>query len=126
MAINFICYKKCSTCKKAEKFLRDNDIGFTPRDYTDQPLGATEITTLWQKSNLPLSRLFNTSGILYREFDMKNRLPTLSEDEQIKILSENPKLIKRPIIETKETVLIGFRQPEWEAVLLTKAQEPSV
>ena len=112
--MNFICYKKCSTCKKAAKFLKDNNVEFTERDYTEEPLSATEITDLWKKSGQPLSRFFNTSGQIYRQEKIKDKLPELSEDQQIKLLSENPKLIKRPLLEINNTVLIGFKENEWK------------
>ncbi len=114
MTANFICYKKCTTCKKAEKFLRENDISYTARDYTEDPLGAAEITKLWNMSKLPLSKFFNTSGLIYRQEKIKDRLPELSEEEQIKLLAKHPKLIKRPIIQAGNTVLIGFKETEWK------------
>lgn len=112
--MNFICYKKCSTCKKAAKFLKDNNVDFVERDYTEEPLSTAEITNLWKKSGQPLSRFFNTSGQIYRQEKIKDKLPELSEDQQIKLLSENPKLIKRPLLEINNTVLIGFKENEWK------------
>ncbi len=112
--MNFICYKKCSTCKKAAKFLKDNNVDFVERDYTEEPLSTAEITNLWKKSGQPLSRFFNTSGQIYRQEKIKDKLPELSEDQQIKLLSENPKLIKRPLLEVNNTVLIGFKENEWK------------
>lgn len=114
MTANFICYKKCTTCKKAEKFLRENDISYTARDYTEDPLSAAEITELWKASSLPLSRFFNTSGQIYRQEKIKDLLPSLSEEEQINLLAKHPKLIKRPIIQMKNTVLVGFKETEWK------------
>lgn len=114
MTANFICYKKCSTCKKAEKFLRENGIKYTSRDYTEAPLSVEEVTALYQKSGQPLSKLFNTSGQIYRKEKIKDQLPSLSEAEQIQLLSDNPKLIKRPLLETATTVYIGFKETEWK------------
>lgn len=117
MPLQFICYKKCSTCKKAEKFLRDNDIAFTGRDYTEEPLGKEEITRLYKKSEQPLSKFFNTSGQIYRQEKIKDKLPGLSEAQQIQLLSENPKLIKRPLLETETNVLIGFKEDQWKELI---------
>ena len=117
MTANFICYKKCSTCKKAEKFLRDNNVDFLSRDYTEEPLDAQEITDLWKLSGLPLSKFFNTSGQIYRQEKIKDKLPSLSEEAQITLLSQNPKLIKRPIIQTEDAVLVGFKEDEWRGVV---------
>lgn len=117
MPLQFICYKKCSTCKKAEKFLRDNDIAYTGRDYTEEPLSQEEMTALHQKSGQPLSKLFNTSGQIYRQEKIKDKLPSLTEQQQIQLLSENPKLIKRPLLETNDTVLIGFKEDQWKELI---------
>ncbi len=117
MPLQFICYKKCSTCKKAEKFLRDNEIAFTGRDYTEEPLSRGEIAELYQKSGQPLSKFFNTSGQIYRQEKIKDKLPHLTEEEQLQLLSENPKLIKRPLLETPSTVLIGFKEDQWKELI---------
>ncbi len=111
------CYKKCSTCKKAVKFLENLKVDFKYVDYTENPLTKNQIREYWEKSGLTLKKFFNTSGILYREFDMKNRLPDMTEDEQIEILSENPKLIKRPLLILEDKVEIGFNEQEWKKTL---------
>ena len=112
--MNFICYKRCSTCKKAAKFLKENEIVVTERDYTEEPLSREEISHLYKKSGQPLQKFFNTSGQIYRQQKIKDQLPNLTESQQIQLLSENPKLIKRPLLETKTTVLIGFKENEWK------------
>ena len=101
----FICYPKCSTCKKAKKFLLDHQIEFD------------ELKALYLKSGLPLKRFFNTSGNLYKEKHLKDVLPTLSEDEQLELLSTNGMLVKRPILETKDKVLVGFKEDQYKELL---------
>ena len=115
--MKIICYKRCSTCKKAIKFLEKSNNNFEQIDYTENPLSFTEIKNLWKKSGLPIKKFFNTSGNLYKEFDMKNRLEKMSEDEKLEILSKNPMLIKRPILVFKNEVLVGFNEEEWRKVL---------
>ena len=109
----FICYPKCSTCRKAEKYLQDHKIEYTKRDIkTDNPT-AGELRS-WQKnSGLPLKKFFNTSGILYKEMQLKDKLPTMSEEEQLKLLATNGMLVKRPLVVNGDTVLIGFKEAEW-------------
>ena len=107
----FICYPKCSTCKKAKKFLTDHQIEF------DERLNKDELKALYLKSGLPLKRFFNTSGNLYKEKHLKDILPTLSEDEQLELLSTNGMLVKRPILETKDKVLVGFKEEQYKELL---------
>lgn len=111
--MKFICYKKCSTCKRAEKLLEDKGQKFERIDYTEDPLSEEEVREIWKKSGLPLKNFFNTSGILYREMGMKNKLAQMSENEQIKLLSENPMLIKRPILILNSKILVGFKATDW-------------
>ena len=106
----FICYPKCSTCKKAKKFLTDHQIEFDERH-------IVELKALYLKSGLPLKRFFNTSGNLYKEKHLKDILPTLSEDEQLELLSTNGMLVKRPILETKDKVLVGFKEEQYKELL---------
>ena len=120
MELNFICYKKCSTCKKAEKFLRNHGQLFKTRDYVDEPLNESEITRLYQKSGLPFEKFLNTSGIPYRELNMKEKRQTLSEQEIIKLMAEHPKLIKRPILETETTATTGFNETAWTELIAKK------
>ena len=111
------CYKKCSTCKKAAAFLRERGSSFEEIDYTEQPLSTEQLRAYWHKSGLPLKKFFNTSGILYREMNIKEKLPTMTEDEQLELLSQHPMLVKRPIVVTSAAVLVGFKLEQWKAQL---------
>ncbi len=113
----FICYPKCSTCKKAQKWLDEKGKDYEVRDIkTDNPT-AEELRDWWEKSGLPLKRFFNTSGNLYKEMKLKDRLPKMSEEEQISLLSTDGMLVKRPIVADGEKILVGFREKEWEEKL---------
>lgn len=112
--IKFICYPKCSTCKKAQKWLDENGFEYEIRDIKENNPTYQELKE-WQKiSGLPLKKFFNTSGMLYRSMNLKDKLPNLSEDEQLKILASDGMLVKRPILICGETVLTGFKESEWE------------
>ena len=113
----FVCYPKCSTCKKAEKWLREQGKEFEIRDIKSENPGVEEIRDWWAKSGLPLKRFFNTSGNLYKEMKLKDRLPEMSEDEQIELLATDGMLVKRPILVDGECVLVGFKEKEWEEKL---------
>lgn len=115
--MKFYCYKKCSTCKKAAAFLAGRGVKFEMIDYTEQPLTSGQLRDFWQRSGLPLKKFFNTSGILYRELDVKNKLPEMIEDEQLELLAANPMLVKRPILVVGQTVLAGFNEAQWGEVL---------
>ncbi len=115
--MKFYCYKKCSTCKKAATFLAARGATYEATDYTEQPLTAAELARYWRRSGLPLKKFFNTSGNLYRELDMKHRLPEMTEDEQLALLAAHPMLIKRPILVTDEAVLVGFDEAKWKGVV---------
>ena len=110
----FICYPKCSTCRKAEKYLQDHKIEYTKRDIkTDNPT-ADELRA-WQKnSDLPLKKFFNTSGQLYKALGLKDRLKDMTEEEQLTLLATDGMLVKRPILVDGERVLVGFHPEEWE------------
>lgn len=110
----FICYPKCSICQKAKKWLDNHEAVYTERHIVDNNPGYEELKEWYQKSGLPLKRFFNTSGILYREMKLKDQLPQMSEDEQLKLLATNGMLVKRPLLITEEKVLVGFKQAEWE------------
>ena len=116
--ITFLCYPKCSTCKKAQKFLDDNSIEYTLRDIkTDNP-NFDELKFWFEKSGLPLKRFFNTSGLLYKSMELKNKLPQMSEEEQLKLLSTDGMLVKRPLLIAEDFVLTGFKEKEWTEKLL--------
>ena len=112
-----LCYPKCSTCRKALNWLDERNIEFDQRDIVlDNP--TIDELRLWHKSSdLPLRRFFNTSGVLYREMGLKDKLPTMSDDEMYELLASDGKLVKRPLLVLDDTVLVGFREPEWEAVI---------
>ena len=114
----FICYPKCSTCRKAEKYLQDHKIEYTKRDIkTDNPT-AGELRS-WQKnSGLPLKKIFNTSGLQYKALGLKDKLPQLNEEEQLQLLAADGMLVKRPILLTDGNVLVGFKETEWAEKLL--------
>lgn len=110
----FVCYPKCSTCKKAEKWLSDNGIAYELRDIKTNNPTAEELKSWYEKSGLPLKRFFNTSGMLYREMGLKEKLGDMTEEEQIALLASDGMLVKRPIAVTDNTVLVGFKESEWE------------
>ena len=107
-------YPNCSTCKKALKWLDAHGVAYEKRHIVDQPPTKDELARLWKTSGLPLKRFFNTSGQSYRGGGFKDRLPNMSEDEQLEALAADGKLIKRPIIDTGATVLIGFKAETYE------------
>ena len=110
----FVCYPKCSTCKKAQKWLDENGKNYEIRDIkTDKPT-EDELAEWWEKTGLPLKRFFNTSGNLYKEMKLKDRLPEMSEADQISLLATDGMLVKRPILVSEDKVLVGFREKEWE------------
>ena len=115
--MRFICYPKCTTCKKAEKWLDDNDIGYEMRDIkTDNPT-YDELNEWYNLSGLPLKKFFNTSGLLYKSMNLKEKLPTMSDNEMLKLLSSDGMLVKRPLLIGDDFVLVGFKEIEWEKLL---------
>ena len=113
----FVQYPKCSTCKKAKSWLENHGIEFDERHIVENNPNADELRRWHKMSDLPLRRFFNTSGMLYRELELKNKLPAMSEDEMIELLASNGMLVKRPLLVLDDTVLVGFREPEWEKLL---------
>lgn len=109
----FIEYPKCTTCQKAKKFLVDNGVTFTARHIKDENPTFDELKLWYEKSGLPLKKFFNTSGLLYKSMDLKNKLPQMSEEEQLKLLSTDGMLVKRPILITNDRILVGFRENDW-------------
>lgn len=113
----FVCYPKCSTCKKAEQYLQAKGLSFTVRDIkTDNPT-VDELRTWHEASGLPLKRFFNTSGNLYKQLGLKDKLPTMSEDEQLELLASDGMLVKRPLVIYDGGVLVGFKQAEYDEKL---------
>ena len=111
--LKFICYPKCTTCQRAKKWLDDNKIDYELRDIKlDNP--TLEVLTEWyNKSGLPIKKFFNTSGLLYKSLNLKNKLPEMSEDEMLKLLATDGMLVKRPLLIGDDFVLVGFKEAEW-------------
>lgn len=112
----FVCYPKCTTCQKARKWLEEQGMEFEIRDIKTENPTKEELRTWYQKSGLPLKRFFNTSGMLYKEMKLKDRLPEMTEEEQLELLATDGMLVKRPILIAGDRVLVGFRQKEWETL----------
>lgn len=113
----FIEYPKCSTCQKAKKWLDENGFSYEDRNIKEQNPTADELRAWHKMSGLELKRFFNTSGLLYKSMQLKSKLPSMSEEEQYELLSSDGMLVKRPIIVDGSTVLVGFREVEWEKAL---------
>ena len=109
----FIEYSKCTTCKKAKKFLDDNNIVYTERAIKEENPTYDELKNWIKKYNIDIKKLFNTSGLIYRNLNLKDKLKDMSDDEKIKILSTDGMLVKRPILITDNMILIGFKEKEW-------------
>ncbi len=113
----FIEYPPCTTCKKAKKWLQDHGLSFTARHIKEENPTAGELDTWQTKSGLELKKFFNTSGMRYRELELKDKLPAMSREEQLRLLSSDGMLVKRPILVTGDTVLVGFKEKDWEKLL---------
>lgn len=118
--LNFICYPKCTTCQKAKKWLDDNRIEYELRDIKLNNPTLDELTDWHKKSGLPLKKFFNTSGLLYKSLDLKNKLPSMSEGEMLKLLSSDGMLVKRPLLIGEDFVLVGFKEAEWKDKIYEK------
>ena len=115
--ITFICYPKCTTCQRARQWLDDHGVAYTLRDIKlDRPT-LDELTAWHQKSGLPLKKFFNTSGLLYKSMELKTKLPAMTEEQMLQLLATDGMLVKRPLVITDDTVLVGFREPEWNGIL---------
>jgi arsenate reductase len=114
----FVCYSRCTTCAKARKWLSDHHLEFTERDIKGDNPTVVELREWHAKSGLPIKRLFNTSGMPYRELGIKEKLVTMSDEDCYELLSTNGMLVKRPILVDGSTVFFGFKEAEWEAALL--------
>ena len=109
----FVCYPKCSTCQKARKWLDAQGISYEERHIVEQNPTAEELKSWQSRSGLPLRRFFNTSGMKYRELGLKDKLPAMSESDQLALLSSDGMLVKRPLLVTEDKVLVGFREVQW-------------
>lgn len=113
----FICYPKCSTCRKAREWLLERKIPFDERHIVEHAPSQEELAGWWRASGLPLKRFFNTSGLVYQGLNLKDKLPLLSDEEQLALLASNGMLIKRPLLIRGETVLVGFNETTWQQAL---------
>ena len=113
----FICYPKCSTCQKAKKWLEEQNIEYTQRHIVEENPTYDELKEWHAKSGLPLKKFFNTSGLLYKEMKLKDKLTFMSEEEQLQLLATNGMLVKRPLLVNGDKILVGFKEVEWSAGL---------
>ena len=113
----FICYPKCTTCQRAKKWLDDNNIEYELRDIKLNNPTFEELSEWHKKSGLPLKKFFNTSGLLYKSMDLKTKLPTMTEDEMLKLLATDGMLVKRPILVGDDFVFVGFKEAEWKEII---------
>lgn len=113
----YVNYPKCTTCIKARKYLESKNLDFTSRHIKEENPSYEELKEWHEKSGLPMKRFFNTSGTLYKSMNLKEKLPDMSEEEQLRLLASDGMLVKRPILVLDDTVLVGFRQAEWDKAL---------
>ena len=113
----FVEYPKCTTCQRAKKFLDERGAVYTDRHIKEDNPTAEEVRAWWKASGLPLKKFFNTSGMLYKSLELKDKLPRMGEEEQLELLATDGMLVKRPILVGDGFVLVGFRPAEWERVL---------
>ena len=109
----FVCYPKCTTCQRAKKWLDDNGVEYELRDIKQDNPSLEELTEWFKQSGLPIRKFFNTSGLLYKSMDLKNKLPQMSEDEMLALLATDGMLVKRPLLIGNDFVLVGFKENEW-------------
>ena len=112
----FICYPKCSTCQKAKRWLDEHNVEYTERHIANDKPSYDELKEWYVKSGLPLKRFFNTSGLLYKELQLKDKLASMSEEEQLKLLATDGMLVKRPLVVCQDKVLVGFKENEWQGL----------
>ena len=115
--MTILCYDKCSTCRKALAWLEGKGAAYTVRPIKEENPGVEELRQWWKRSGLPLRRFFNTSGMLYRELGLKDRLDNMSEEEQLALLASDGMLVKRPLLVSDQAVIPGFREKDWEAII---------
>ena len=111
--MTFVCYPKCTTCQKARKWLDENGISYELRDIKTENPSAQELEQWYRRSGLPLKKFFNTSGLLYKSMELKDKLPNMTEEEMLHLLATDGMLVKRPLLVGEETVLVGFKEAEW-------------
>ncbi len=114
MAAQFICYPKCTTCQKAKAYLDERKIAYTMRDIKIDNPTYEELLQWYQNSGIALKRFFNTSGMLYKQMGLKEKLPQMTQEEQLRLLATDGMLVKRPILVEDGQILVGFREKEWE------------
>lgn len=117
MSTTILCYERCTTCKKALKWMDDNGYEYINRPIKEKNPSAAELKKWWKKSGLPLKRFFNTSGDMYRKLELKDKLLSMSEEEQLELLATDGMIVKRPLLVTDKGVFPGFRENEWEELL---------
>ncbi len=108
-----LCYPKCSTCQKAKKWLDEQGVSYTERNIKEENPTFDELKEWYAKSGLPLKKFFNTSGLIYKSMNLKDKLPQMSENEQLELLATDGMLVKRPLVVGDDFVLTGFREKEW-------------
>lgn len=113
----FLCYPKCTTCQKAKKWLEANGIAYEQRHIAEERPSYEELKEWYGRSGLPLKKFFNTSGLLYKELKLKDKLPGMSEEEQLQLLASNGMLVKRPMVVKEDVILVGFKEAQWEDAL---------
>ena len=112
--MTFICYPKCTTCQKAQKWLEDNGVAYTLRNIKEDKPSYDELKAWYAESGLPLKKFFNTSGLLYKSLALKDKLPTMSEEEMLRLLATDGMLVKRPLVIGDGFVLVGFKEADWQ------------
>lgn len=117
MKVLFVHYPKCTTCKKAEKWLKDKGIDYDARDIKSENPSYGELKQWYETSGLDIKKFFNTSGMIYREMNLKDRLPSMSLEEKLQLLATDGMLVKRPILVVGDKVLTGFKEADWEKAL---------
>ena len=115
--MRYVCYPKCTTCQKAQKWLDSKNISYTVRNIKEENPTQEELRAWWKQSGLPLKKFFNTSGMEYRALGLKDRLASMSEEEQLALLATSGMLVKRPLLVGENTVLVGVQEARWEEAL---------
>jgi len=116
--MTFVCYTKCGTCQKARKWMEENNVEYIYRDIKTENPSLGELSAWYKMSGIPLRKFFNTSGQLYKSMELKNKLPDMSEEDMLRLLSTDGMLVKRPILVAEDYVLVGFKEAEWAEKLL--------